>query len=89
MYREVFQMKQRKQKFVPLEKQSKRQQKEYYSSRRKDWNGINPVTRVMPNAKAYNRKKFRQWYQHEPLPEFLYIILTIHLIRIFPASNIN
>jgi len=65
-------MKHKKEKFVPLEKQSKRQQKEYYSSRRKDWNGVNPVTKVMPNAKSYNRKKSGQRYEHEPPPGFLY-----------------
>ena len=59
-----------KQKFVPLEKQSKRKRKEYHASFRKDWNGINPVTRVMPNQKAYKRKKSGQRYEHEPLPGF-------------------
>ena len=72
-------MKQKKQKFVPLEKQSKRQQKEYYSTRRKDWNGINPVTRVMTNAKVYNRKKSGKRYEHEPLPGFLYIYFSFFI----------
>ena len=86
-------MKQKKQKFVPLEKRSKRQQKEYYSSRRKDWNGINPVTRVMPNAKAYKRNKSGQRYEHEPLPGFLYITVfgsnkrTMRVISIFNPYN--
>lgn len=43
--------------FVPLRKQSKKKQKEYYSSRRGSWNGINPITRVVPNAKAYDRNR--------------------------------
>jgi len=64
--------KENKEKFVPLEKQSKRKQKEYYSSKRKDWNGINPVTRTTPNPRAYKRKKSGQRYDHEPPPGFFY-----------------
>ena len=60
-----------KEKFVPLEKQSKRKRKEYYASQRKDWNGINPVTRTTPNTKAYKRRKSGQRYdEHEPMPGF-------------------
>ena len=63
-------MKQKKQKFVPLEKQSKRKRQEYYSTRRKDWGELNPVTRTVPSAKVYNRKKSGQRYEHEPLSGF-------------------
>jgi len=66
-------MKQNKQKFVPLEKQSKRKRKEYYASRRKTWGELNPVTRSTPNPRAYNRKKSGQRYEHEPLPGFFII----------------
>jgi len=59
-----------KQKFIPLEKQSKRKRKEYYSSRRKGWGELNPVTRTVPSAKVYNRKKSGQRYEHEPSSEF-------------------
>ena len=60
-----------KQKYVPLEKRSKKQQKEFHSMQRKDWGSLNPVTRKVPNAKAYNRKKAGQWaYEHEPLSGF-------------------
>ena len=45
------------QTLVPLSKQSKRSQREFYKSQRGSWNGINPVTQVIPNKKAYNRKK--------------------------------
>lgn len=44
-------------KFVSLNKQSKKKQKEYYSSKRGSWYGINPVTRVVPDKTKYNRKK--------------------------------
>ncbi|MDR1669057.1 MAG: hypothetical protein LBR76_03790 [Oscillospiraceae bacterium] len=44
-------------KFVPLEKRSKREQQAYHASRRGSWGGVNPVTKMSPNPKAYNRKK--------------------------------
>ena len=45
---------------VPLKKQSKRAQKEYHARQRGSWNGVNPVTRVVPNGKAYDRNKEKQ-----------------------------
>ena len=59
-----------KQKYVPLDKQSKQKRKEYYANRRKDWGGLNPVTRKPPNPKAYKRKKSGQRHDHEPLSGF-------------------
>lgn len=44
-------------KLIPLEKRSKKEQKAWYARQRGDWNGVNPVTRVVPNKKHYNRKK--------------------------------
>lgn len=29
----------------------------YYSKHRNTWNGLNPVTRTVPNGKGYNRNK--------------------------------
>ena len=66
-----------KQKFIPLDKQSKRNQREYHAGCRKDWGGINPVTRKPPNPKAYNRKKSGQRYEHEPLPGVLISVLGV------------
>lgn len=40
---------------VPLMKMSKKQQKAYHAQRRGSWNGVNPVSRVVPNGKAYSR----------------------------------
>lgn len=40
---------------VPLSKQSKRMQKEYYKKQRGSWYGLNPVTRTVPNKKTYDR----------------------------------
>ncbi len=59
-----------KQTYVPLDKRSKKQQKEYHDKQRKDWNGVNPVTRKVESKKLYNRKKTGQWYQHEPSTGF-------------------
>lgn len=47
-------------KLVPLHKQSKKQRKEYNAKQRGSWNGISPVTRIVPNGKAYDRKKARR-----------------------------
>ena len=44
-------------RFVPYDKMSKKEQKKLNSGKRRDWNGLNPVTRVAPdNKKAYKRK---------------------------------
>ena len=48
-----------KQKLIPLEKQSKKKQREFYKLLRGDWNGVNPVTRATQESKAYNRAKFK------------------------------
>ena len=47
-------------KYVSLDKRSKKAKKEYYSSMRSTWGEINPVTRSVPSAKAYDRKKEKQ-----------------------------
>lgn len=44
----------RAEKFVPLEKRSKKEQKAYHAQQRGSWNGVNPVTRVVPNKKVYD-----------------------------------
>jgi hypothetical protein len=64
-----------KQNYVPPDKRSKRQQKEYYGKSRKDWNGVNPATKKLESKKLYNRKKAGQWNQHEPLPGLTYIFI--------------
>ncbi|MBR6070476.1 MAG: hypothetical protein IKP78_07805 [Ruminococcus sp.] len=44
-------------KFVLYEKLSKKEKKKLDSAKRRDWNGLNPVTRVADeNKKAYKRK---------------------------------
>ena len=47
-------------KYVPLEKRSKKEQRAWHARQRGDWNGVKPVTRIVPSKKHYNRKKKRQ-----------------------------
>ena len=62
-----------KQKYIPLEKQSKRKLKEQHATQRRDWGSISPVTRKVENGKAYNRKKSKQrWHDLEPGLGFLF-----------------
>lgn len=49
-----------KQTFVTLDKRSKKARKAYYAKQRQTWGELNPVTRTMPNGKAYNRKKNKE-----------------------------
>ena len=46
-------------RFVPIGKQSKKKQKEWGAKQRKTWGEFSPVTRTVPNGKAYNRKKLK------------------------------
>lgn len=44
-------------KFVSRDKMSKKDKKELDSQKRNTWGSTNPVTRVQPNKKAYDRKR--------------------------------
>lgn len=52
-------------RYVPLEKQSKKQRRAYHAARRGDWGAVNPVTRTSKNPKAYRRKKSRTWEEDD------------------------
>lgn len=43
--------------FVPYEKLSKKEKKKIDSLKRRDWSGLNPVTRVAEENKKYSRKE--------------------------------
>ena len=47
-------------KSIPLNKQSKKSQREYYSKKRGSWNGITPVTRIVKSKKVYDRNQFKK-----------------------------
>ncbi len=49
-----------RQKYVTLDKRTKKQQKEFYSSLRSSWGELNPVTRKVKNGKAYDRAKLKR-----------------------------
>lgn len=42
-------------KFIPYEKMSKKQKKEYDKRKRTMWN-INPISKIVPDKKKYSRK---------------------------------
>lgn len=48
-------------KFVPLEKMSKKNKREYFTKQRKNWNGLNPVTRTADEQQKYNRAKHKAY----------------------------
>lgn len=43
-------------KVIEIQKQSKKAQKKYHASKRGSWYGLNPITRVIPDKRKYNRK---------------------------------
>ena len=47
-------------RYIPLEKQSKKKQKQAYAKRRGTWGGLNPVTRKPTRPNAYNRPKSKR-----------------------------
>lgn len=47
-------------RMVPLEKQSKRKQKEFHERQRGSWHGVCPVTRTVQSRKAYDRNRVKR-----------------------------
>lgn len=47
-------------KMIPLEKQSKREQRKFHADKRSSWNGIKPTTRIVESRKVYDRNQIRQ-----------------------------
>ncbi len=45
---------------IPLQKQTKKQQKAHHLLKRGSWGNVSPVTRVAENKKAYRRQDRRQ-----------------------------
>jgi len=44
-------------KVIDVAKQSKKAQKAFYATKRGSWNGVNPVSRIVPSGKQYSRAK--------------------------------
>ena len=76
-----------KQKYIPLEKRSKREQREYHATRRGNWGEVNPVTRTTPNLKVYSRKKSGQRYEHEPIARIFYAYVMQVQLQHQPQSG--
>ena len=53
-------------KMVPLAKQSKARQREYHAARRGSWDGVNPVTRIVPSGRTYDRKRIKREGRWDP-----------------------
>ena len=47
-------------KLTPLDKMSKKSRKAYHAKQRGSWSGLSPVTRIVPNKKAYDRNRAKQ-----------------------------
>ena len=47
-------------KIVPLEKQSKAQQRKYHAAKRGSWNGLSPVNRIVNSRRTYDRNRIKQ-----------------------------
>jgi hypothetical protein len=61
-------------KMIPYEKMSKKAKKELDRKKRRDWGGLNPVTRKPENLGAYNRNKerSRRWEEDDARGVILY-----------------
>lgn len=57
-------------KFVSRDKMSKKDKKELDSQKRNTWGNTNPVTRVQPNKKAYDRKRDKKANLDESVRDF-------------------
>ena len=49
-----------KEKFISKDKLSKKAQKELAKAKRGGWGLVKPITKIKPNGKLYNRRKFKQ-----------------------------
>ena len=47
-------------KMIPLEKQSKREQRKFHANKRGSWDGIKPTTRIVESRKVYDRNRIKQ-----------------------------
>ena len=52
-------------RFIPFENLSKKEQKKINSQKRRDWNGIDPATRVVPDK----RKIYQRHPKHRSAPD--------------------
>ena len=65
-------------RYIPVDKLSKKQKKAYYAARRGSWNGVIPVSRQVPSKKIYNRKQAKHWRDEDALPVFHHIKMALY-----------
>ena len=61
-------------KFIPYEKLSKKEKRKLNAAKRGSWGGLDPVTRVPPNPKAYKRSKAWKWEKEPPFRALLFYL---------------
>ena len=47
-------------RYIALDKRSKKARKAYYAAQRRTWENVNPSTRVMADGKSYRRCRQKQ-----------------------------
>lgn len=47
-------------KMIPIQKQSKAEQRKHYAAQRGSWNGVSPITRIVESRKVYDRNRIKQ-----------------------------
>ena len=45
---------------VPLNKRSKKAQREYHAKQPRSWYGLSPVTHTVPSGKVYDRNRVKR-----------------------------
>ena len=68
-------------KYIPVEKRSKKVQRELAKSRRGGWGPLNPVTRKPENPKAYSRKRTRRDWKIDDGSSFLFFIYRSEALK--------
>lgn len=74
-------------KVIALSKQSKKAQKAFHAQQRGSWNGLNPITRVVPNGKAYSRAKAKAEARKDACRPFF--LLTHFTLWLLPQPRQN
>lgn len=55
-------------KMIPLAKRSKKEQQRFHASRRGDWNGVVPVTKVIPDKRKQKLLREKERLGREEMP---------------------
>ena len=75
-------------KMVPLSKQSKKERRKYYASKRGSWNGVSPVTRVVQSRKIYDRKRMKSAdRKSNSAREILYYFISENTNTTIPSTT--